>query len=351
MSSRNRLLALVAALLLFAALLQPLWTISLEAPQYPEGIGLKIWAYQITGQKEQDLHNINGLNHYIGMKTIEPDSIPELRILPPLILALGILGLVVAWIGRRWLLGLWLLLIVVGGAVGLVDFWRWEYDYGHNLNPDAAIKVPGMSYQPPLLGTRQLLNMRTTSLPGLGGLAVGAALALGATAWWSSRVDGGSSKRRRKPGVAALAMAPLLVAALALSCKAEPRDIRYRQDTCARCRMFVMDPRYGAELVTRHGKILVFDSVECLAAHTLEDLKASKGAQALLVTHYARPKVLATAETGFYLQCGDLPSPMGLGLSACATRAEAEALQKQHGGKVLDWPGVISHVRDAWRIP
>ena len=52
----------------------------------------------------------------------------------------------------------------------MYDFYLWEYDYGHNLNPDAAIKIPGMSYQPPLIGTKQILNMRTTSLPAAGGL-------------------------------------------------------------------------------------------------------------------------------------------------------------------------------------
>ena len=57
----------------------PLWYIDLEAPQYPEGIGLQIWINQIVGQNPHDLANINGLNHYIGMKEIEPESIPELK--------------------------------------------------------------------------------------------------------------------------------------------------------------------------------------------------------------------------------------------------------------------------------
>jgi copper chaperone NosL len=101
MNTKHRLLQALASLILLLALAFPLWTISLAAPQYPEGIGLKIWAWQITGQKEQDLRNINGLNHYIGMKTIEPDSIPELRILPAVIVVFSLLGLLVAALGRR----------------------------------------------------------------------------------------------------------------------------------------------------------------------------------------------------------------------------------------------------------
>jgi len=59
---------------------------------------------------------------------------------------------------------------------GLYDFWRWEYDYGHDLDPTAAIRIPGMSYQPPLVGGKQLLNFHATSWPDLGGWAAIAAV-------------------------------------------------------------------------------------------------------------------------------------------------------------------------------
>ena len=128
-----------------------------------------IWADQITGEHPQDLHSLNGLNHYIGMKAIVPESIPELRFMPAILAALAVLGLrgrgarsapaAPAWTG---------LFAVVGALAGLADFWRWGYDYGHDLDPTAAIKVPGMSYQPPLLGTKQLLNFQATSWPAPG---------------------------------------------------------------------------------------------------------------------------------------------------------------------------------------
>jgi len=77
-----RLLAALAAVPLVGALLVPLWRITLEAPQYPEGLGMLIRLHTVTGVREQDLGNINGLNHYIGMRAIEPDAIPELRWMP-----------------------------------------------------------------------------------------------------------------------------------------------------------------------------------------------------------------------------------------------------------------------------
>lgn len=176
------LLAFASALLLFALPL-PLWRIQLIAPQYPEGLGMDIHARSVRGAKEHDLDNINNLNHYIGMKTIEPEEIAELRVIPWLIGGLAVAGFVVAIVGRRMPLIVWLAAFGVLGVVGLVDFWRWEYDYGHNLDFEhAIIKVPGMTYQPPLIGSKQLLNFTATSWPATGAILLGVAFLLGVMA-------------------------------------------------------------------------------------------------------------------------------------------------------------------------
>ena len=179
-----RAMTATAALLLLALFAFPLWRIDLLAPQYPEGIGMLIRIDDVVGLKEQDLHNINSLNHYIGMKEIHAESIPELRYMPWLVGALVVTGLLVAAWGRRRALVAWLGGFLVLGLAGLADFYRWSYDYGHDLDPDAIIKVPGMSYQPPMLGSKQLLNFTATSWPAWGGIAAGVAFALGALALW-----------------------------------------------------------------------------------------------------------------------------------------------------------------------
>lgn len=173
---RARWFIAIAAVLLSVALLFPLWKISLIAPQYPEGIGMYIWAHTVAGVNPNDLQNINGLNHYIGMKIIEPDSIKELKIMPPGMIAMTITGLLIAWRGNRRLILAWSGLLLLSALAGVVDFYIWEYDYGHNLDlENAPIKIPGMSYQPPLLGSKQLLNFVATSWPATGGvLAIGA---------------------------------------------------------------------------------------------------------------------------------------------------------------------------------
>ncbi|MCI0433554.1 MAG: hypothetical protein L0271_07885 [Gemmatimonadetes bacterium] len=169
MKKSTRILVATAALSLGLLYWLPLWKITLEAPQYPEGIGMRIHVNTITGVKPHDLQNINGLNHYIGMARIEPDSIPELRFMPWIVGGLIVVGLVAALAGRRRLLVTYAVVFGAAALAGLGDFWRWEYDYGHNLDPSAAIKVPGMSYQPPLLGSQQLLNFTANSWPAAGG--------------------------------------------------------------------------------------------------------------------------------------------------------------------------------------
>ena len=60
MSRTSRFLMAAAAVVLVAAFVFPLWTIDLEAPQYPEGIGMRIHLHTIRGAKPNDLDNING---------------------------------------------------------------------------------------------------------------------------------------------------------------------------------------------------------------------------------------------------------------------------------------------------
>ena len=178
MKIQSKIIVIAASLILILSFLFPIWYIDLEAPQYPEGIGLEIWLNKITGQRPNDLANINGLNHYIGMKEIVPNAIPELKIMPFIIIFLILFGLVSGISGKRSLVYIWIVLFFVVAAVGLYDFYMWEYDYGHNLNPHAAIKIPGMAYQPPLIGSKMLLNFNAISMPHMGSYILVAAVVL-----------------------------------------------------------------------------------------------------------------------------------------------------------------------------
>ncbi|MFN0100398.1 MAG: hypothetical protein ACKVS7_17160 [Gemmatimonadaceae bacterium] len=179
MTSRARWLVSIAVVLLGTAYLLPLWRVDLVAPQYPEGLGMLIRINGVEGVKPNDLNSINGLNHYIGMKAIVPESIPELRWMPWILAGLMAGGVLVAATRRRALLYVWGGALGVLLAAGLWDYWRWGYDYGHNLDFEhAIIKIPGMTYSPPVIGSKQLLNFRANSWPAAGGIAMGLAAIL-----------------------------------------------------------------------------------------------------------------------------------------------------------------------------
>jgi len=352
MSKSSAVLMYVAAVLFAAVYVFPLWEIDLKAPQYPQGLGLHIWVDKITGRAPYDLQNINGLNHYIGMKAIEPDAIPELKYMKYIAGLLIALAAAAALSRKRWVLAVFVIVALVLSAAGLYDFWKWEYEYGHELDPDAAIKVPGMSYQPPLFGSKQLLNFRTTAWPHLGGVAAILAVAIGVVVLlveltrnrFRSR-KAGVEIHRSLPAVAVPLVLLTAVIALAPGCGQKAQPIEYGSDECAFCRMTITDSRYGTEIVTRKSRVYKYDSIECMvrAITSERDFPAADAARSY-VTDFDRPGELIDAETASYLRSEELPSPMGMNLTAFARRDAAERQQAERGGDVFDWAGLREYV-------
>lgn len=181
--SLHRAILIISGMALFAVIALPIWRIELIAPQYPEGLEMFIYSYKLGGQVEI----INGLNHYIGMKVLKADDFIEFTVLPYIIGAYAVFFILVGILARRKLLYILLGAFILFGIVAMVDFYMWLYDYGHNLDPTAPIIVPGMAYQPPLIGYKQLLNFLAFSIPDVGGwifIACGVLLAFCSLAEW-----------------------------------------------------------------------------------------------------------------------------------------------------------------------
>lgn len=186
-SLHPRLLIALSIVSLASVFLWPLWQITLEAAQFPEGLHLNIWINKFSGSTENIIHDINILNHYVGMQAIEPDSIPELRYFPIVIIVMMALGLVSLFINRRSVYLSWTVLMLVLSIAGVYDFYLWMYDYGHNLDPAAPIKVPGQTYMPPLFGEKDLLNFYVKSYPRGGTIGLGISLLFSSLAWWNKK--------------------------------------------------------------------------------------------------------------------------------------------------------------------
>ncbi|HLV52575.1 MAG TPA: hypothetical protein VKY29_01050 [Cryomorphaceae bacterium] len=180
----------LASVMLLGMFLYPVWQINLSAPQFPEGLELNIWVNKLSGGTDDGtdiIQNINILNHYIGMKYIYPDSIPELKYFPIIIFVMVGLGLLFTAFGKPSGYLIWFILMVILGILAIYDFYLWLYDYGHDLDPNAPIQIPGMSYMPPLFGEKDLLNFYVTSYPHMGTAFMSLAMVFSALAFWTSR--------------------------------------------------------------------------------------------------------------------------------------------------------------------
>ena len=188
MKSRPLIALLVVPLVL--SFFYPLWRINMEAPQYPDGLSMDIFAYTLEGGREgKDIQEINTLNHYIGMKRIEQADFADLDWIPFALGLLAILTLRVAAVGNvRALLDLAVIETYVLGFMGARFVYKL-YVFGHDLDPHAPVKIP--PFTPVILGTKQIANFTTHSLPQTGSyylfaFATGVALV---TLWhlWAGR--------------------------------------------------------------------------------------------------------------------------------------------------------------------
>ncbi|MBI5266836.1 MAG: nitrous oxide reductase accessory protein NosL [candidate division Zixibacteria bacterium] len=344
MNRWSRLIITVAALALAATYYLPLWHISLDAPQYPEGLGFRIWINKMTGQNPGDLDKINNLNHYIGMKKIHPDSIKELKVMPWIMRGVMMFGLLAAITGRRsWLL-IWLILFVLVSIAGFVDYYKWGYDYGHNLDQEhAIIKVPGMSYQPPLIGYKKLLNFTASSWPDTGGMVAIASFLAGLGVFLFEL------RRKRPAGKVAGATAVIALFLLASCGASGPIPIQYGQDACDYCSMTIADQNFAAELVNHKGKAYKFDSIECLAAYCVKSPTQSDHAS-LYVTDRNHPGRLVELEKTSLVGTERLRSPMGMGLVAVGSAVAADSVKIAYGGDTLSWDRVKQRVAEDWHV-
>ena len=336
MKKTSIFLLLLSSAFLAAIFFVPLWHIRLEAPQYPGGLDMYIWIHQITGTDEFTLQNINILNHYVGMAAIKPGSFAELNIMPYVLLGLILLSVVIlVWRNRKALVA-YTTILILAGAVGLADFYYWIQEFGNNLDPQAPIVVPGMTYSPPFLGVKTLLNITASSFPDWGGYFFGlAVLALFLAIYFSFKNE---IKKDAVPLTHLGKFSAVATSLLLFSCSAEPQPIAYGSDSCDHCRMVISDNRYGAELVTTKGKAYKFDSAECLAAYVNEQ-KATEAAL-LLVTDFNRPGQFVNASEAIFLKSEQQPSPMGLNLTAYANQNTATEAAREKAGQLLRWPQV-----------
>ena len=329
-----RILLVICSIALVSVIFLPIWRIDLDAPQYPEGLQMFIYANKLGGQVDI----INGLNHYIGMKTLHAEDFIEFTVLPYLIGFYALLFLIGAIVGNKKYTYVLFSLFAAFGILAMIDFWRWEYDYGHNLDPNAAIIVPGMAYQPPLIGFKQLLNFGAYSIPAAGGwifIVVGVTM-LGIISFLVIKTL--KNKKITLNPVALLILIPVL---FFNSCTAEIKPIKLGIDQCHYCKMTVSDARFPAEIVTTKGKVYIFDDAHCVMKFINEDKQISAVIKDIYLADYNGDHKLVSIKEVHLYKSEELRSPMGGNIASFENIDSLTKLMAGKNGTRVVWDDII----------
>jgi hypothetical protein len=158
----NKAMLLLAAVLVFGSIFLPYWKIHIIAPQYPKGLNVYV---HVTGAAG-DVSEVDGLNHYIGMRPLGEAAPFERKISVPGLSLVALALALAAFVGRpRWFS--WLLIVPVVAVLFVfpADLYYWLREFGLNLDPKAPLSAMVKPFVPPLFGPGKIAQFGVESWP------------------------------------------------------------------------------------------------------------------------------------------------------------------------------------------
>ncbi|MBI3943454.1 MAG: cytochrome C [Chloroflexi bacterium] len=148
---------IVAGILLVLSMFLPYWHMTLDAPQYPGGLAIQLYVNKTTG----DVSEIDGLNHYIGMRKLDTAGQLERAIAGYAIPVLALLAIASALVINRWLTLLLALPAMAYPLIFIGDLFYWLYTAGHSLDPKAPLSSSIKPFTPAIWGLGKVGQFRT----------------------------------------------------------------------------------------------------------------------------------------------------------------------------------------------
>ena len=172
---KKRVRKIAAAALLILATFSPIWTMKLNAPLYgKKWLHVTLYSYKVEG----DVKEVNIVNHYVGLGEINPEEMIELKVAPVIFGILDLLAIVgIAVSSERFERLFWIVLLLT--VIGIPAYLQyWLYNYGHNLDPKAAVKIE--PFTPPVvtITPNKVGNFKTISYLDVGYWMIFAAMLL-----------------------------------------------------------------------------------------------------------------------------------------------------------------------------
>ncbi len=164
-------LLMLAALLLMVSMFTPYWSMTMLAPQYPDGLTVNVYVNHLDG----DVSEIDALNHYLGMPPLDEGGQLERTISVYALVMMGLLLMGSVFIHNQWA-GILAIPVLAYPLVFLADLWWILYRYGHSIDPESALGGAIEPFTPPLFGRGMVGQFATLSRPGIGLALVAASL-------------------------------------------------------------------------------------------------------------------------------------------------------------------------------
>jgi len=144
----------------------PLWAVSLEAPNYPKEAfpqGIPVF-FHFDGYSGE-VHEMNTINHYVGMDPMYVGGQFEREIGIYALLFLSLL--MIYFMAYNNKIFSWAMLIPVSlPLLFLADYSYWLYWFGHNLHDWGAFKIK--PFMPTVFGDGKIAQFTTHSYPTTG---------------------------------------------------------------------------------------------------------------------------------------------------------------------------------------
>jgi hypothetical protein len=147
---------MLGALLLMISMFLPYWSITMTAPQYPDGLTVNLYVNHMEG----DMREIDGLNHYLGMPPLDEGGRFERQISLIAIIVLGLLLIAGTFVHNQWAL-LLTIPALAWPVIFIADLMRILYQYGHSIDPESALGGAIEPFTPPVIGVGKVAQFGT----------------------------------------------------------------------------------------------------------------------------------------------------------------------------------------------
>jgi len=129
----------------------------------------------------------------------------------------------------------------------------------------------------------------------------------------------------------------ILTLIIFVSCSVQPEPLHFGKDGCHSCKMTLMDSKFGAEIVTKKGKVYKFDDLNCMANFMNSNAEPADNIAQYLVIDFSNPEKLIDATQAYYVQSEQIKSPMASRVAAFEKEQDLTTHNKEWNGKTLRW--------------